>query len=249
MKRAAILSLVATCIFSASTAFAAVPSVHTSTASSTAVSRAASRTTSVTTTSTRKLSATTEARALPTSAAATTRSLPANATTLPAQTKALPSMQRPGTVVIPPSTIPDMATFPIPSQSSAYAYHTDFGKSNLRKWSSTEGMDTPWNSNRTTDTVHLQSSTMAFLDTLNSAARAAGISFVITGGAEYGYHASGRYSHANGYKVDISDDGIVEGGRAYAVLQNALSAYKHQITHEWDRNHFYITIYPEDYEG
>ena len=110
-------------------------------------------------------------------------------------------------------------------------------------------MDTPWNSNRTTDTVHLQSSTMAFLDTLNTAAQAAGVTFVITGGAEEGYHASGRYSHANGYKVDISDAGIYEGGRSYAVLMNALSAYKHQITHEWNLNHFDITIYPEDYNA
>lgn len=145
---------------------------------------------------------------------------------------------------------PGVTRVPVPlTPSEAYAYHSDFGKSNLRKWSSTEGMDTPWDSNRTTDTKHLQSSTMAFLDTLNTAARAAGISFTITGGAEDGYHASGRYSHANGYKVDISDDGICEGGRAYSVLVNALSPYKHQITHEWSRNHFDITIYPEDYDG
>lgn len=232
MKRAAILSLVATCIFSASTAFAAVPSVHTSAVPSSAVTREASRTAAVPSTS--------------------TRALPAEATTLPSQTKALPSMQRPGTAgaaEIAPQTLPDMSAFRIPPQSSAYAFHNDFGKSNLRKWSSTEGMDTPWNSNRTTDTVHLQSSTMAFLDTLNTAAQAAGVTFVITGGAEEGYHASGHYSHANGYKVDISDAGIYEGGRSYAVLMNALSAYKHQITHEWNLNHFDITIYPEDYDA
>ena len=232
MKRAAILSLVATCIFSASTAFAAVPSVHTSAVPSSTVTREASRTAAV--------------------PSASTRALPSGATTLPSQTKALPSMQRPGTAgaaEIAPQTLPDMSAFRIPPQSSAYAFHNDFGKSNLRTWSSTEGMDTPWNSNRTTDTVHLQSSTMAFLDTLNTAAQAAGVTFVITGGAEEGYHASGRYSHANGYKVDISDAGIYEGGRSYAVLMNALSAYKHQITHEWNLNHFDITIYPEDYDA
>ena len=82
--------------------------------------------------------------------------------------------------------------------ADAYAYRRDFGKSNLRKWSSTEGMDTPWDSNWTTDTAHFQSSTIAFLDRLNTEARQAGISFVITGGAESGYHASGIYSHENG---------------------------------------------------
>lgn len=126
--------------------------------------------------------------------------------------------------------------------ANAYAYRRDFGKSNLRKWSSTEGMDTPWDSNRTTDTVHFQSSTIAFLDRLNAEARQAGISFIITGGAEGGYHASGLYSHENGYKVDISDDGIYQGSKAYEVLLNALAPYKHQITHEWDKNHFDITI-------
>lgn len=74
--------------------------------------------------------------------------------------------------------------------ADAYAYRRDFGKSNLRKWSSTEGMDTPWDSNWTTDTAHFQSSTIAFLDRLNTEARQAGISFVITGGAESGYHAA-----------------------------------------------------------
>ena len=133
--------------------------------------------------------------------------------------------------------------------ANAYAYRRDFGKSNLRKWSSTEGMDTPWDSNRTTDTVHFQSSTIAFLDRLNAEARQAGISFIITGGAEGGYHASGLYSHENGYKVDISDDGIYQGSKAYEVLLNALAPYKHQITHEWDKNHFDITIYPENYRG
>ena len=133
--------------------------------------------------------------------------------------------------------------------ADAYAYRRDFGKSNLRKWSSTEGMDTPWDSNWTTDTAHFQSSTIAFLDRLNTEARQAGISFVITGGAESGYHASGIYSHENGYKVDISDDGIYQGTKAYEVLINALSPYKHQITHEWDKNHYDITIYPENYKG
>ena len=133
--------------------------------------------------------------------------------------------------------------------ANAYAYRRDFGKSNLRKWSSTEGMDTPWDSNWTTDTAHFQSSTIAFLDRLNTEARQAGISFVITGGAESGYHASGIYSHENGYKVDISDEGIYQGTKAYEVLINALSPYKHQITHEWDKNHYDITIYPENYKG
>lgn len=132
---------------------------------------------------------------------------------------------------------------------NAYAYRRDFGKSNLVKWSSTEGMNTSWYSNYTTDTAHFKSSTVAFLDNLNTIANREGVSFVITGGAEHGYHAHGIYSHENGYKVDISDDGVYRGSKAYEVLMEALSPFKYHLSHEWDKNHFDITIYPENYTG
>lgn len=133
--------------------------------------------------------------------------------------------------------------------ANAYAYRRDFGKSNLIKWSSTEGMNTSWYSNYTTDTIHFKSSTVAFLDNLNSIANREGVSFVITGGAEHGYHASGIYSHENGYKVDISDAGVYQGSKAYNVLIEALSPFKYNLSHEWDKNHFDITIFPENYTG
>ena len=135
------------------------------------------------------------------------------------------------------------------SLAAAYAVREDFGKSNLHKWSSVCGMDTPWSDNDVTDTRDLQSSTIAFLDTLNTDARAADVSFVITGGAERGYHAHGTYSHENGYKVDISDDGVYPGTTAYRVLLEALAPYKHHLSHEWNNNHYDITIYPADYDG
>ncbi len=135
------------------------------------------------------------------------------------------------------------------SIGNVYAYRRDFGKSNLRKWSSTRGMNTPWSVNNTTDTIHFKSSTMAFLNHLNNKAREAGVHFVITGGAERGYHAGGTYSHANGYKVDISDIGIYRGSKAHRVLYSALAPFKHKIVHEWDSNHFDITIYPKNYRG
>lgn len=135
------------------------------------------------------------------------------------------------------------------SAGNVYAYRRDFGKSNLRKWSSTRGMNTPWSVNTTTDTIHFKSSTIAFLNHLNNKAREAGVHFVITGGAERGYHAGGIYSHANGYKVDISDMGIYRGSRAHRVLYNALAPFKHKIVHEWSSHHFDITIYPKNYRG
>ncbi|MGP2528219.1 hypothetical protein ACTUHY_09710 [Acidaminococcus sp. LBK-2] len=135
------------------------------------------------------------------------------------------------------------------STKQAYAWRRDFGKSNLRKWSSTEGMDTSWRSNGTTDTAHFKASTVAFLDHLNELARRNGVTFVITGGAERGYHAPGTYSHENGYKVDISDEGAMWGSKPFKVLHLALAPFKHQIVHELDNAHYDITIYPYNYRG
>lgn len=135
------------------------------------------------------------------------------------------------------------------STKDAYAWRRDFGKSNLRKWSSTEGMDTPWVHNRTTDTVHFKPSTIAFLDYLNDVARKNRVTFVITGGAERGYHARGTYSHENGYKVNISDEGAMWGSKPFKVLHLALAPFKHKIVHELDNAHYDITIYPYYYRG
>lgn len=135
------------------------------------------------------------------------------------------------------------------STKQAYAWRRDFGKSNLRKWSSAEGMDTPWRSNAVTDTVHFKASTVAFLDHLNDLARRNNVTFVITGGSEKGYHAVGTYSHGNGYKVDISDDGAMWGSKAFKVLHLALAPFKHEIVHELDNAHYDITIFPKNYRG
>lgn len=148
-----------------------------------------------------------------------------------------------------PSIIPSQPAPGSSSTADAYAVRTDFGKSNLHKWSSVYGMDTPWDANDVTDTEHFKSSTVAFLDTLNTLAQSAGVSFVLTGGAEYGYHAHGTYSHENGYKVDISDSGIYAGTTAYRILLEALTPFKHHLSHEWNNNHYDITIYPADYTG
>lgn len=131
----------------------------------------------------------------------------------------------------------------------SYEQFNLFGTSNLRKWSSTEGMNTSWYSNYTTDTLHFQPTTIAFLDYLNGLAAENNVTFVITGGAERGYHARGVYSHENGYKVDISDLGVTEGSKPYRVLEEALEPFKHHMNHEWDNNHYDIVIYPDDYQG
>lgn len=131
----------------------------------------------------------------------------------------------------------------------SYEQFNLFGTSNLRKWSSTEGMNTSWYSNYTTDTIHFQPGTIAFLDYLNSLAARNNVTFIITGGAEHGYHARGVYSHENGYKVDISDMGVAEGSKPYRVLCEALEPFKHHMNHEWNNNHYDIVIYPDDYSG
>lgn len=120
----------------------------------------------------------------------------------------------------------------------------DFGKSNLRKWSSAHG-DTDWDDDSGgssgTDTNHFQEYMVAFLDTLNAAAREAGIAFTITGGSEPG-HASGTYSHGNGYKVDISDE---ISPQAEQVLFKAAEQFGATVSHEISKGHYDITVKPE----
>lgn len=120
----------------------------------------------------------------------------------------------------------------------------DFGKTNLQKYSSANGY-TAWDDDSGgssgTDTNHFQPRTAAFLDTLNAAAREAGITFTITGGAEPG-HASGTYSHSNGWKVDISDD---ISATAEQVLLKVAEQYDATVSHELDKGHYDITIKPE----
>lgn len=120
----------------------------------------------------------------------------------------------------------------------------DFGKSNLRKWSSAHG-DTDWDDDSGgssgTDTNHFQEYMVAFLDALNAAAREAGITFTITGGSEPG-HASGTYSHGNGYKVDISDE---ISAQAEQILYKVASQFDADVSHEISKGHYDITIKPE----
>lgn len=120
----------------------------------------------------------------------------------------------------------------------------DFGKSNLRKWSSAHG-DTDWDDDSGgssgTDTNHFQEYMVAFLDALNAAAREAGITFTITGGSEPG-HASGTYSHGNGYKVDISDE---ISAQAEQILYKVASQFGADVSHEISKGHYDITIKPE----
>lgn len=120
----------------------------------------------------------------------------------------------------------------------------DFGKSNLRKWSSAHG-DTDWDDDSGgssgTDTNHFQGYMVAFLDTLNAAAREAGIAFTITGGSEPG-HASGTYSHGNGYKVDISDE---ISPQAEQVLFKVAEQFGATVSHEISKGHYDITVKPE----
>lgn len=123
----------------------------------------------------------------------------------------------------------------------------DFDKAGFRKWSSTEGMDTSWNSNAVTDTAHFQPITNDFLTDLGQEAVSRGIQYLITGGAEQGYHADGTYSHGNGYKVDISDAGIPEGSSAWQLLQEKVNEHNGKMVHEADNNHYDIAIYPEGY--
>ncbi len=110
------------------------------------------------------------------------------------------------------------------------------------KWSSNEGMHTPWDHNDVTDTSHFQPRTVEALNALLAEAYNHGYHYVLTGGSEgNGYHAGGAYSHENGYKFDISDDLSAEEVRA---LKAIVKQFGGTISHESDKNHYDITIKP-----
>ncbi|ANW22251.1 hypothetical protein [Streptomyces clavuligerus] len=66
-------------------------------------------------------------------------------------------------------------------------------------WSST-GNCSDWNNRRCTSFTNINKTTIAGVVAFKGASRC---TVVVTGGTEVG-HASGRYSHRNGYKVDVS---------------------------------------------
>ena len=111
----------------------------------------------------------------------------------------------------------------------------------IRKWSSTEGDYTPWDHNDVTDTSHFQPGTVRFLNALLAQAYNHDYHYRITGGSERGYHASGKYSHDNGYKVDIGDNLTAA---EYAMLEEIVKQFGGEMTHEADKGHYDITIYP-----
>lgn len=146
--------------------------------------------------------------------------------------------------------IPMDGIIPDESSGSSGSASAALDKSQWHLWSSTEGMDAPWDST-TTDVSGFQNSTVAFLNYLGKRLNAAGLKGTITGAAEKSGHASGTYSHANGYKVDISDSDIPEGSEFYRILSDAVSTFGGTMNHEWDKGHYDIVIYsaPDNLDG
>lgn len=116
------------------------------------------------------------------------------------------------------------------------------GLQHFRKWSSAEGMDTPWDSNDTTDTAHFKQGVATLLQNLDKT----GYDYVITGGAEHNYHATGAHSHENGYKVDISDQ---LDDKAVNALYEQVQALGGTINHETSLGHYDIMIPPTEGES
>ncbi|KAA2261071.1 hypothetical protein F0L68_18595 [Solihabitans fulvus] len=88
------------------------------------------------------------------------------------------------------------------SQSAAASQFSGAGIT----WSSSGGCTNRYNST-CTSFDQINSGTVSTIITLK---RASGCAINITGGTEVG-HASGTYSHFNGYKVDISHNSCIDG--------------------------------------
>ncbi|AUY54745.1 hypothetical protein [Streptomyces sp. CB01881] len=127
------------------------------------------------------------------------------------------------------------------SQSTAAARFSGAGIT----WSSSGGCTTRSNST-CTSFEQINSGTVSTIITLK---RASGCAINITGGTEVG-HASGTYSHYNGYKVDIARNSCIDG-----YIQNSFTyiGYRGDGYPQWkaasgnlycnEGNHWDILVY------
>ena len=127
------------------------------------------------------------------------------------------------------------------SQSSAASQFRAAGIT----WSSSGGCTTRSNST-CTSFEQINSGTVSTIITLK---QSSGCAINITGGTEVG-HASGTYSHYNGYKVDVSRNSCIDG-----YVQNSFTyiGYRGDGYPQWqaasgnlycnEGNHWDITVY------
>jgi hypothetical protein len=132
-------------------------------------------------------------------------------------------------------------------------YTGDFDTSKWNIWSSTEGANTTWDST-VTDIRGWQQEVVDFMNDAGDALNRIGVKGTITGAAEKNtstkkYHNKGRYSHENGYKVDISDSNIPYGSEAYEILKTLAESHGGRLDYEADKAHYDITIYPQGVLG
>jgi hypothetical protein len=132
-------------------------------------------------------------------------------------------------------------------------YTGDFDTSKWNIWSSTEGANTTWDST-VTDIRGWQQEVVDFMNDAGDALSKIGVKGTITGAAEKNtstkkYHNKGRYSHENGYKVDISDSNIPYGSEAYEILKTLAESHGGRLDYEADKAHYDITIYPQGVLG
>ena len=108
-----------------------------------------------------------------------------------------------------------------------------------QKWDSQNGM-VSWDNDTYTDVHDFRQETIDFLNEFGAIANQYGVKPIITGGSEKkGHRYNGWDSHANGYKVDISPEGIT--GEVYEALVELVKKHNGILMDEGD--HFDITIY------
>lgn len=108
-----------------------------------------------------------------------------------------------------------------------------------QKWDSQNDM-VSWDNDTYTDVHDFRQETIDFLNEFGAIANQYGVKPIITGGSEKkGHRYNGWDSHANGYKVDISPEGIT--GEVYEALVELVKKHNGILMDEGD--HFDITIY------
>ena len=95
-----------------------------------------------------------------------------------------------------------------------------------------------------TNTERMRPESLHGANLIGKWAKELGLTATLTGGAEYGVHASGEYSHENGYKGDFVINGVEGGTKAGDMLINF--AHEHGWSINWEDDHWDIDFSGHD---
>lgn len=97
----------------------------------------------------------------------------------------------------------------------------------------------------TTNTTRMKPVSLHGANLIGKWAKENGLTAILSGGAEYGYHAPGEYSHENGWKADIQFNAEVVGGTKAGDAFIDF-CHSHGWSVNWEENHWDIDFSGHD---